>query len=144
MTKEAEQFLAVLQIFLAEVASFDLCLLQTDLEIVLEIFDEDDLKIERVPSNENSLWQIKLPHSNMIKPKKVEQAHLHVFLPLVRSCLKSPFCLKRLTRKLWKHCFVEGFQPESLSLNPMKRYTVSLSARKSSTSLRELHLKSSD
>lgn len=78
-TKEAEQFLAVLQIFLAEVASFDLCLLKTSVEVMLEISDKDELKSERAPSNKSSVWYIALPRSEAGKPEKTGEAHLQVF-----------------------------------------------------------------
>ncbi len=77
-TKEAEQFLAVLQVFLAEFASFDLCLLKTGVEVTIDISDESELKIERAPSNKSGIWRIALPRSKAGKAERVGEAHLQV------------------------------------------------------------------
>jgi len=60
-TKEAEQFVAVLQIFLTEVAGVDLCLLRTTVEITIEDGDQSRIQVMPFPSNKGRLWRVRLP-----------------------------------------------------------------------------------
>src|SRR6185369_4490626 len=60
-TIAAEQFIAILQIFLAELAEVDLCLLKTDVDIELAISLNGELDMTSLPSNAGRKWGISLP-----------------------------------------------------------------------------------
>jgi hypothetical protein len=78
-TKEAEQFLAILQVYLAEVARHDLCLLKTSVHISLELVDSDTIEIHPIPSNDNRMWKVLLPHSGAHSPTDLGKTHIDVF-----------------------------------------------------------------
>ena len=50
-TKEAEQFIAILQIYLAEIARYELCFLRTKVHIWVEVNEDKKIAIEAAPSN---------------------------------------------------------------------------------------------
>ncbi|HEX8264461.1 MAG TPA: hypothetical protein VF596_03485 [Pyrinomonadaceae bacterium] len=78
-TKQAEQFLAILQIYLVEVAHFDLCLLKTNIDISIELSDLHEIKFESIPSNNKSIWKISVPKSNNLSAKDLQEKHTEVF-----------------------------------------------------------------
>jgi hypothetical protein len=78
-TKEAEQFLAILQVYLVEVARHDLCLLKTSVHISLELVDSGLIEIHPIPSNDNRIWQVLLPHSELHSPTDLGKTHIDVF-----------------------------------------------------------------
>lgn len=63
-TIAAEQFIAVLQIFLAELAEVELCLLKTDVQINLNLSSNEVLTMTPHVSNEGRQWDISLPMSD--------------------------------------------------------------------------------
>jgi len=66
-----EQFVAVLQILLADLAEVELCLLQTGVTVTLEAGDVDSPKLEYLPSNERVAWRVVLPSSGYDGPTGV-------------------------------------------------------------------------
>lgn len=62
-TIAAEQFIAVLQILLADIADVDLCLLKTTVDINLSLSISDQVVMKPLPSNEGRKWEINLPSS---------------------------------------------------------------------------------
>jgi hypothetical protein len=78
-TKEAEQFIAVLQIYLAEIARYDLCLLKTKVHIWLEVSENAEIAIEAAPSNKDRLWRVCLPRIGEHSPRELGKSHLEVF-----------------------------------------------------------------
>jgi hypothetical protein len=78
-TKEAEQFIAVLQIYLAEIARYDLCLLRTKVHIWVEVTENEEIAIEAAPSNRDRLWRVCLPQSGEHSPRELGKSHLEVF-----------------------------------------------------------------
>ncbi len=69
----SEQFLAILQIFLADLAGIDLCLLKTDINIGLTVDTIENPKVEFVPSNKGRNWKIIFPsHEKFIDIDKLQ------------------------------------------------------------------------
>ena len=66
-TPVVEQFIAVLQIVIADLAGKDLCLLKTSIDIEIEVTDSGDFEIEPIQSNEGSKWRIVFPIENNSK-----------------------------------------------------------------------------
>jgi hypothetical protein len=58
---EAEEFLATLQIILAEIGSADLCLLKVPVHITLDFSKKWNPNFEHIPSNDQISWKITLP-----------------------------------------------------------------------------------
>lgn len=77
-TKQAEQFLAILQIYLVELSKFDLCLLETDVEIKIELSNLPEIKAEPMPSNEKCIWKVSLP-KNEAASSSLENKHIQIF-----------------------------------------------------------------
>lgn len=61
LTSGAEETLAILQIILADLASIDLCLLRTTVNIEIGVTTDNKILIESVPSNELIRYRIKIP-----------------------------------------------------------------------------------
>lgn len=59
MNAAAEQFLAVLQVVLADLAGRDLCLLRT--RVVVAIQEDTEYLLEMIPSNTSSTWTLRIP-----------------------------------------------------------------------------------
>lgn len=60
-TPVAEQFIAILQILLADLVDADLCLLKTEVNINIFIEKINEPKIESIPSNLARTWKVELP-----------------------------------------------------------------------------------
>ena len=60
-TPAAEQFTAVLQILLTDLAGIDLCLLKTDVNINICVENIGDARVEPIPSNKSRKWKVTLP-----------------------------------------------------------------------------------
>lgn len=78
-TKEAEQFIAILQIYLAEIARYELCLLRTKVHIWVEVNEHQEIAIEAAPSNKDRVWRVCLPRSGEHSPRELGKSHLEVF-----------------------------------------------------------------
>ena len=78
-TKEAEQFIAILQIYLAETARQELCLLRTKVHIWVEVNEHQEIAIEAAPSNKDRVWRVCLPRSGEHSPRELGKSHLEVF-----------------------------------------------------------------
>lgn len=63
-TAIAEQIIASLQIFLADLSEYDLLLLKTEVEITVSIKDIKEPDIRAVPSNEGRKWIINFPRQD--------------------------------------------------------------------------------
>ena len=83
-TKEAEQFLAILQIYLTEIAHYELCLLKTRVHIFLESVDSDKIEYFPLPSNKDRIWKVKLPRSVSHSPTDLGKIHIEVFTAVSR------------------------------------------------------------
>lgn len=78
-TKETEQFIAILQIYLAEIARYDLCLIRTRVHIWVEVNEHQQIAIEAASSNKDRVWRVCLPRSGEHSPRKLGETHLDVF-----------------------------------------------------------------
>lgn len=78
VTGQAEEFLAILQIFLGEIAQTDLCLLQTEVTLRIEISEISDPRGESIPSNEGREWKITLPAEGSTEGD-LDKSHMEVF-----------------------------------------------------------------
>ena len=67
MTAAAEQFLAVLQIILADLAGLDLCLLRTTVDVAIWPGKGSEYLLKMVPSNTSTSWELMLPTSTRSK-----------------------------------------------------------------------------
>lgn len=79
-TKEAEQFIAILQIYLAEIARRDLCLLRTKVHIWIEVNEYQEIAIEASPSNKDRVWRVCLPQTGEHSPRDLGKSHVDVFV----------------------------------------------------------------
>jgi hypothetical protein len=61
VTAVSEQFCAVLQVFLAAIHAVDLCLLRTEVSIIITIATVPTPRLEPVPSNAGREWNVTLP-----------------------------------------------------------------------------------
>jgi hypothetical protein len=67
LTSLAEEFIAYLQVLLADFADTDLCLLPTKIDGEIKLGTEDDVGIVVIPSNEKSRWRLTLAENDTKK-----------------------------------------------------------------------------
>jgi len=60
LTSLSEEFIAFLQVLLADLAEIDLCLLPTKIDVDIELGTEDEAGIVPIPSNVKSSWRLTL------------------------------------------------------------------------------------
>ncbi|MBZ4038273.1 hypothetical protein [Novilysobacter selenitireducens] len=73
-----EQFVAVLQIAIAELARAELCLLPTALEIRASVGDADEVAVTSVPDNAKTVFEVVLRRHKFGDAKEVERAAAEV------------------------------------------------------------------
>lgn len=87
VTAVAEQFVAVLQIILADLAGRDLCLLRTKVEVTARAGEGTEYLLKMIPSNTSTKWDLRLPIS--VRPKgdslDLEAEVLSVAISLLQS-----------------------------------------------------------
>lgn len=104
-TAISEQFVAILQIFLADFAGIDLCLLKTDVNISIVVDEIEKPKVESIPSNNGRNWKIIFPsYENFRDIDKLQNQFLGIIshilfevslLPsykldkIIKNCLKN-------------------------------------------------------
>lgn len=88
VTKHAEEFLAILQIFLVEIAKTDFCILQTEVTMHIEIGDIETPTGESLPSNEGRRWRIVLPGSPAIHGT-LDKSHMEIFAIVCNILLEA-------------------------------------------------------
>lgn len=78
-TALAEEFIAVLQVLLADLADVDLCLLKTEVDIELCWGNVDNAKAEPIPSNLGRKWKVTLPTGSVSdKESAIERSHVNI------------------------------------------------------------------
>lgn len=113
----SEQFIAIIQIFLADLANIDLCLLKTEIEISIAI--KKDIKvpnIEPVSSNEGRKWKIDLPNYQSFKDIEELQSQ---FIALASEILDEVSLLSREELlKVIKNSFKNGISMKTFIARP--------------------------
>jgi len=105
-TKEAEQFVAILQIYLVEMAHYDLCLLKTNVFMSIEVVDSGNVELHAVPSNNHRIWKVLLPRNEVHSPIDLGKTHIEVFAAvnqvLFEISLLPQSSYAEITRSLFK------------------------------------------
>lgn len=92
-TAVAEQFIAVLQIFLADIASLELCLLPTIAEIDIECSNKQKMECKSIQSNSERHWVLSIPlkeETNGDVRNQVEAEILATALSILREVSLLP------------------------------------------------------
>lgn len=63
----SEEILAVLQIFIADLANIDLCLLRTKVKVEIAISEEDEFVIQEIPSNDIGYWRLSINQNGSLE-----------------------------------------------------------------------------
>ncbi|HEX2909850.1 MAG TPA: hypothetical protein VH186_03510 [Chloroflexia bacterium] len=71
--KIVEQFLAIFQMVLADLAGIDMALLKTSVTIEIELADAIDVEVKSLPSNDDRQWKIVLPSYNQKKSQNLDK-----------------------------------------------------------------------
>lgn len=89
-TSVAEQFIAILQILLADLVNVDLCLIKTDVNIIISVDEKiNEPKVEPIPSNLGRNWKVELPTCTINDEKlNIENASMDV-LSITNSILSE-------------------------------------------------------
>jgi hypothetical protein len=74
----SEEFVATLQILLAELGGEDLCLLSTKAEIQCLITEHGQVDIDEQPSNEGSIWSIGFPKEWIQNPQHLDDLRSNI------------------------------------------------------------------
>ncbi|MGC1121827.1 MAG: hypothetical protein WBA22_12105 [Candidatus Methanofastidiosia archaeon] len=107
-TPVAEQFIAVLQILLADIAHVDLCLLNTIVTINVRAENINDAELEPIPSNKGRKWNVTLPLCSKNWSSDVE--HLQINTLTVTSTILEEISLlpKKSLDEILENLFREG------------------------------------
>lgn len=108
-TPIAEGFAAFLQIFLAELANIDLCLLKTEfsIEILTRNTTETRVEFTRIPTMVGREWKVSFPYSateeNSSKPEGLQRAFVIAAVSLLSEVSLLPIkkC-EQITKKLFR------------------------------------------
>ncbi|MBF4474267.1 hypothetical protein [Methanobacterium formicicum] len=85
LTSLGEQFVATLQIFLADIANIDLCLLKSNIDVVIAVDDNiDKPKANNMPSNEGRKWKVFFPSAEGVLDMEKLQNYI---IPVISSIL---------------------------------------------------------
>lgn len=109
-TIAAEQFMAVMQIFLADLAGVDLCLLKTDVQIELDISGDAEMHITPLPSNAGRLWKISLPSPLDEGDAGPAEAQEHVFGAASAILYEISLTTEEAYHEALENAFREGLQ----------------------------------
>ncbi|HVQ38103.1 MAG TPA: hypothetical protein VMS31_11255, partial [Pyrinomonadaceae bacterium] len=110
ITIAAEQFIAILQIFLAELAEVDLCLLKTDVNIELSISTDGELAMTPLPSNEGRKWRISLPSPLADSDAERSQAQKNAFNVASSILYEVSLIPEENYSQALENCFRNGLQ----------------------------------
>jgi hypothetical protein len=103
-----EQFIAVLQILLADIAHVDLCLLSTDITINVCAENIKDAELEPIPSNKGRKWNVTLPLYSRNENSDIEHLQLNT-LTVASIILKEISLLPEDSfNKILENSFREG------------------------------------
>jgi hypothetical protein len=128
-TAISEQFIAILQIFLVDLASIDLCLLKTDVNISITVNEIENPQVESVPSNSGRNWNIIFPsyensgNINELQIKFVEVISHIIYdvslLPIdklngtIENCLENGILNKVFIAETYQNLFKFFTDPET-------------------------------
>ena len=117
-TRSAEQFMAILQIFLAELATLDLCLLKTNVTIEIDTSPSQDIEIESLPSHSGRKWQVRLPTYAIHRIREMERLQGDVLT--AANCILSEISLlsDQNYHKLIDQCFANGISMKAFIAKP--------------------------
>lgn len=118
-TLASEQFIAVLQILLADLASVELCLPKTSVSISVCVADTADARVAPMPSNVGGKWKVTLPALS-VHNKWPELEHLSVTVLSVASTILANESLlpgERFHRVL-EDCFKNGISMKVFVAKP--------------------------
>ncbi|MGB7923312.1 MAG: hypothetical protein WCF57_08710 [Pyrinomonadaceae bacterium] len=120
-TKAAEQFIAVLQIFLTEVAHVDLCLLKTTVNIKLSVSTTDEFDMQDEPSNAGRLWRVKLSVGSYNEQTEVDHTHTSVFAVASAILFEASLLSESAYDKILKNLIKSGISTKIFVAQPYEK-----------------------
>ena len=119
-TPVAEQFIAILQILLADLVNVDLCLIKTDVNIIISVDEKiNEPKVEPIPSNLGRNWKVELPTCAINGERlNIENASMDVLS--VTSSILSEISLSTSERffEILENSFRNGLSMKVFVANP--------------------------
>lgn len=118
-TLASEQFIAILQILLADLATVELCLPKTEVWINISAEDLSDTRVEPIPSNTGGRWKVILPTLSKQNDKdKLEHLQITVF-SVVSSILANESLLSSSRfYAVLEDCFKNGISMKVFVAKP--------------------------
>ena len=105
-TAISEQFIAILQIFLVDLAGIDLCLLKTDVNITISVDEVEKPEVESVPSNNGRKWKIIFPiYNNFNDIEKLQSQFIGIISHILFEVSLLP---SQELDEIIKDCLEEG------------------------------------
>jgi len=89
LTSLAEEFIAILQILLADLADVDLYLIPTTIDVKIKLGTDDDVGIVAIPSNVKSSWRLTLTDTETEKASEMMSFSLATWLLMQVSLLSE-------------------------------------------------------
>lgn len=117
-TKSVEQFIAVLQIFLAELANVDLCLLKTDININVSTSNEAHIEIASLPSHAGRNWIVRLPNYSIEDIPAMEHLQRDVLYVGSNILSEASLLLDEAYQMEIDKCFQNGISMKAFVAKP--------------------------
>lgn len=117
-TDKAEQFIAFLQIFLADLVGVDLCLLKTDVTINLSVANIAKPKVKADPSNVGRIWNVTLPSHISKEEGAVDKPQPDTFATASTILMEISLLPRDEFLKVLENCFKEGLSMKAYVVAP--------------------------
>jgi hypothetical protein len=118
-TPSAEQFIAILQILLADLTKIDLSLLKTEVNIHLVVGQIDTIKIESLPSNEKRRWKLIIPSADKTDDKvALEQLQIKIVTVAITILTEISLLKKEQLDKILQEAFKNGLTMKAFVAKP--------------------------
>ena len=141
-TQMAEQFIAFLQIFIADLVGIDLCLLKTDVTINLQVKNINEPLIQPDPSNVGRIWNLALPSAIKNQERKTDRLQADIlatassilseisllpsnqFLKILEDCFRRGLSMKAYVAAPYETLFNEFVPKEIFELSEKSSHTI--------------------
>lgn len=108
-TPAAEQFTAVLQILLTDLAGIDLCLLKTDVNINICVENIGGARVEPIPSNMGRKWKVTLPvDSTNDETSGIERLQVNILAAASSILTEVSLLPSERLHEVFENCFRNG------------------------------------
>jgi hypothetical protein len=107
-TPSAEGFVALLQIFLAELAGVDLCLMCTEVTIDFAVSSDSQISVVNVPSEVGRSWTVRLPVTHLFEKAEIERSQKNFIFAATAILADLSLAPEETLNTALTNCFRDG------------------------------------